>query len=154
MADLKQGDHLPPIFVCSVRIRDIGLMTRQVRWTIERSGGRGSGISVLLGRHDDDVFLIGPPRPTKERGDRTTRLRPGIKLPTQQWLFPQSIDICSSCKHYFKAFRPSNISIAWFTKLTMPKIDTGAWYNRHQGYNEMNEEKIMLIAIRFTKKIH
>ena len=41
-------------FSSYVRIRDVALKTCQRRWTIERSGERGSGISVLAARHDDD----------------------------------------------------------------------------------------------------
>ena len=37
-----------------VRIRDVALKTYQRRWIIGRSGERGSGISVLVARHDDD----------------------------------------------------------------------------------------------------
>ena len=37
-----------------VRIRDVVLKTCQKRWTIRRSGERGSGISVLAARYDDD----------------------------------------------------------------------------------------------------
>ena len=37
-----------------VRIRDVALKTCQRRWTIGRSGERGSGISVLVALHDDD----------------------------------------------------------------------------------------------------
>ena len=37
-----------------VRIRDVALKTCQRRWTIGKSGERGSGISVLAARHDDD----------------------------------------------------------------------------------------------------
>ena len=37
-----------------VRIWDVALKTCQRRWTIERSGERGSGISVLVVWHDDD----------------------------------------------------------------------------------------------------
>ena len=40
---------------CSyVRIRDVAQKTCQRQWTIGRSGERGSGISVLAARHDDD----------------------------------------------------------------------------------------------------
>ena len=61
--------HLPPItktiqarrtrhaghtFSSYVRIRDVALKTCQRRWTIGRSGEKGSGISVLAARHDDD----------------------------------------------------------------------------------------------------
>ena len=37
-----------------VRIRDVDLRARQKRWKIGRSGERGSGISVLVVRQDDD----------------------------------------------------------------------------------------------------
>ena len=37
-----------------VRIRDVALKTWQKRWTIGRSGERGSRMSVLAARHDDD----------------------------------------------------------------------------------------------------
>ena len=37
------------------RIRDVDLKTCQRRWTIGKSGERGSGISVLAARHDDDI---------------------------------------------------------------------------------------------------
>ena len=45
------------IYICvcvCVCVRDIALKTCQSRWMIGRSGERGSGISVLAGRHDDD----------------------------------------------------------------------------------------------------
>ena len=40
-----------------MRIRDVALKTCQKRWTIGRSGDRGSGISVLAVRHDDDIYI-------------------------------------------------------------------------------------------------
>ena len=54
IAEQKQGDQLEPTYSSSVRRRDAALRTCQKRWTIERSGERGSGISVLAARHDDD----------------------------------------------------------------------------------------------------
>ena len=42
----------------TVRIRDVVQKTCQRRWTIGKSGGRGSGISVLSARHDDDDIYI------------------------------------------------------------------------------------------------
>ena len=53
MAEQKQGDQLEPTYSSSVRIRDVALRTCQKRWTIERSGKRGSG-SVLAAQDDDD----------------------------------------------------------------------------------------------------
>ena len=57
-AEQKQGDQLEPTYSSSVRIRDVALRTCQKRWTIGRSGERGSGISVLVARHDDDDMYI------------------------------------------------------------------------------------------------
>ena len=42
-----------------VRIRDVAQKTCQRRWLIGRSGERGSGISVLAARHDDDDDELG-----------------------------------------------------------------------------------------------
>ena len=54
MAKQKQDDQLEYTYSSYVRIRDVTLKTRQKRWMIERSGERGSGISVLAAWHDDD----------------------------------------------------------------------------------------------------
>ena len=61
MAVQKQDDQHEHTFSSYVRIRDVVLKTYQGRWTIGRSGERGSGISMLPARHDDDddeVFSI------------------------------------------------------------------------------------------------
>ena len=50
----KQGDQLERTFSSYVRIQDVVLKTYLGRWTIGRSGERGSGISVLPARYDDD----------------------------------------------------------------------------------------------------
>ena len=50
----SHGDQLEPTYSRSVRIQDVALRTYQKRWTIGRSGERGSGISVLVARQDDD----------------------------------------------------------------------------------------------------
>ena len=42
------------IHSATMRIRDVVQTTCQKRWTIGKSGERGSGISVLPARHDDD----------------------------------------------------------------------------------------------------
>ena len=57
MAEQKQGDQLEPPYSSSVMIRDVALRTCQKRRTIERSGERGSGISVLVAQDDDDVSI-------------------------------------------------------------------------------------------------
>ena len=54
MAEQKQGDQLEPTYSSSERILDLALRTSQKRWRIEWSGERGSGISVLVARQDDD----------------------------------------------------------------------------------------------------
>ena len=54
MAGQKQDDQLKHIYSSYVRIWDVALKTCQRRRTIGRSGERGSGISVLAARHDDD----------------------------------------------------------------------------------------------------
>ena len=54
MAMQKQDDQHEHTFSSYVRIRDVVLKIYQGRWTIGRSGERGSGISVLPARHDDD----------------------------------------------------------------------------------------------------
>ena len=56
MAEQKQDDQLEHTYSRYVRIRDVALKTYQRRWMIGRSGERGSGISVLAARHDDDDF--------------------------------------------------------------------------------------------------
>ena len=50
----RQNDLLEPTYNSSVLIRDVILGTCRKRWTIEKGGGRGSGISVQMARHDDD----------------------------------------------------------------------------------------------------
>ena len=55
MAEQKQDDQLELTYRSYVRIRDVALKSCQRRWTIGRSGERGSGISVLAARHDDDA---------------------------------------------------------------------------------------------------
>ena len=45
---------LEPIYNNSVLIHDIALRTSWEQWTIETSGERGSGRSVLAAWHDDD----------------------------------------------------------------------------------------------------
>ena len=50
----KQDDQLELTYSSYVRTQDVTLKTYQRRWMIGRSGERGSGISVLAARHDDD----------------------------------------------------------------------------------------------------
>ena len=50
----KQDDQHERTFSSYVRIQVVVLKTYLGRWTIGRSGERGSGISVLPARYDDD----------------------------------------------------------------------------------------------------
>ena len=54
MAVQKQDDQHEHTFRNYVRIRDVVQKTSLRRWTIGKSGERGSGIFVLPARHDDD----------------------------------------------------------------------------------------------------
>ena len=54
----KQDDQHKHTFSSYVSIRDVALKTCQRRWMIGKSGERGSGISVLVARHDDDDETI------------------------------------------------------------------------------------------------
>ena len=58
MAVQKQDDQHEHTFSSYVRIRDVVLKSYLGQWTIERSGERGSGISVLPARHDDDDIVL------------------------------------------------------------------------------------------------
>ena len=53
MAEQKQDDQIRT-YSSYVRIQDVALKTCWRRWTIRRSGEKGSGISLLAARLDDD----------------------------------------------------------------------------------------------------
>ena len=55
MANQKQDDQLKHLYSSYVMIRDVTPKTCRRRWMIGRCGERGSGISVLAARHDDDL---------------------------------------------------------------------------------------------------
>ena len=57
MANQKQDNQLEHSYSSYVMIRDVTPKTCQRRWMIGRRGERGSGISVLAARHDDDDDL-------------------------------------------------------------------------------------------------
>ena len=54
MHEQRQDDQLEPTYSSSVPIWDVTLKTCRKQLTIERGGERGSGISVLMARCDDD----------------------------------------------------------------------------------------------------
>ena len=54
MAGQKQDDQLEHTYSSYVRIQNAVLKTCRRRWTMGKSGERGSGIVMLAARHDDD----------------------------------------------------------------------------------------------------
>ena len=54
MDEQRQDDQLEPIHNCSVPIQDVAMKIYREQWTIETSGDKGSGRSMLAARHDDD----------------------------------------------------------------------------------------------------
>ena len=54
----KQDDQYEHTFSNYMRIQDVVQKTCLRRWTIGKSGKRGSGISVLPARHDDDDIYL------------------------------------------------------------------------------------------------
>ena len=51
-------DQHEPTYSNYVRTQDVTLKTCRRRWMIGRNGERGSGISALAARHDDDDDMI------------------------------------------------------------------------------------------------
>ena len=80
MAVQKQDDQHEHTFSNYVRIRDVVQKTCLRRWTIGKSGERGSGISVLPARHDDDddelIYHKTKPNQTKLKTDDGTTTIP------------------------------------------------------------------------------
>ena len=54
MVEQQQDDQFERTYSSSVRIRNVALRISQKRWTIGRSVERGSRISMLVARQDDD----------------------------------------------------------------------------------------------------
>ena len=57
MANQKQDDQLEHTYSSYVMIWDVTLKTCWRWWMIGRRGERGSGISVLAARHDDNIYV-------------------------------------------------------------------------------------------------
>ena len=75
-AEKKQDDQLEHTYSSSVRIRNVTLKTCQRRWTIGRSGERGSGISVLVARSRDELIrdvLLWTPTYSREKAGQSVR---------------------------------------------------------------------------------
>ena len=56
----RLDDQLEPTCSSSVPIRDVAPKTCKKQWTIGRGGKRGSGISLLMVRRDDDDDILHP----------------------------------------------------------------------------------------------
>ena len=54
MDEQRQDAQLEPTYSSSVPIRGVALRIGRKQWTIGRCCERGSGISMLIARHDDD----------------------------------------------------------------------------------------------------
>ena len=53
----ENGKQVEPIYNGSLLIKDVARKTYQERWTIGTNGGRGSGKSVQVTRHDADADI-------------------------------------------------------------------------------------------------
>ena len=58
MDEQRQDVQLGPTYNSSVPMQDVALKTYRKWWMIERGGGRGSGRSVLMAQHDDDILQM------------------------------------------------------------------------------------------------
>ena len=54
MDEQRQDDQLEYKYSTSVWISDVPHKNYRKQWTIGKGGEKGSGISVLMARHDDD----------------------------------------------------------------------------------------------------
>ena len=54
MDEQRQDNQLEPTLSSCVPIWDVVLKTCWKQWLIEKGGEKGSGISMLMARHDDD----------------------------------------------------------------------------------------------------
>ena len=54
MDEQRQNVQLEPTYSSSVLIQYVALRIFRKQWTIGKCGERGSGISMLIARHDDD----------------------------------------------------------------------------------------------------
>ena len=54
MDEQRQDDQLEPTYSSSVPIRVVALRTHWKQWKIGRGGERGSGIFMLIARHEDE----------------------------------------------------------------------------------------------------
>ena len=122
MANQKQDDQLEHSYSSYVMIRDVTPKTCRRQWMIGRRGERGSGISVLAARHDDDDlpinFLKGW-RYLKKRNakfvklwDIWNRMYVSWLSPIQE-LFSISIYLSNYIRIYLSIYLPINFLKGW-----------------------------------------
>ena len=101
MANQKQDDQLEHSYSSYVMIRDVTLKTCRRRWMIGRRWERGSGISVLTARHDDD--------------DDNVYKTLFVKL-SYNWNFFYCSDLKSKWRrlHSWTTFIEKSITLNWF----------------------------------------
>ena len=108
MAKQKRDDLLEHTYSSYVRIRDVALKTCHRRWTIVRSGERGSGISVLAARHDDDDDLLKILTPVGEAKNKMTVIPADERhSPSTKGIFPGMV------RHQFWLSEKCEISLHW-----------------------------------------
>ena len=104
ISNQKQDDQLEHTYSSYVMIRDVTLKTCQRRWMIGRRGERGSGISVLAARHDDEwtidniyiyIYIEREREREKERERKTKWERSVYKLIFVIWTWNLSIPYIS-----------------------------------------------------------
>ena len=107
----KQDDQHEHTFSSYVRIRDVVLKTYLGLWTIGRSGERGSGISVLPTRYDDDDYSVEEP---VCRGWKWT-------FPTRIHMYHQGLQFAFLCfsQCFFERFQVYFFSRAFFKPLLL-----------------------------------
>ena len=145
MAEQKQDDRLEHTHSSYVRIRDVALKTYQRRWTIGRSGERGSGISVLAARHDDD-------------DDETSRRCKYFSVPLSK--FSKHIDQHSLVKHRvvqkWHSQYPSDPTVRHFFVKIQPKFkrnkDGGGGTKENKTDNLHDFQKCFYLSKTFSSE--
>ena len=103
----KQDDQHERTFSSYVRIQVVVLKTCLGRWTIGRSGEKGSGISVLPARYDDDDDDLLPNSTTLKLCDRIW-IGSNPKISTPLYM----------CIHVYNSIFNSRVEFVWLSLLT------------------------------------
>ena len=126
-----QDDKLESTYNSSVPKQDVALKTNQKRWSIEKGGGRGSGISMLMTRHDDDdndedfnfflIVLTNPARLGISNGVRSEKNKGKMKINVIQphTLTFRTSNIEGSYKNWIQKFEFYLMVLKKFNKLNI-----------------------------------